>query len=166
MACALKLLYAGNSETRAPLPLVYETPIDSKKGSGSRLLISLKFCKRRTRVYETSIRAYCSDRKISAWMDHRQCGGDGLYSRPMQTLGPPLNGMYAQLFCVFRIAHLSGLNSSASAPKRSFLLCILWRLNATKESLATKTFDLPSGPPPRGSVVSLFARRCHMGRVG
>lgn len=78
-------------------------------------------------------------------------------SRPMQILGPPLNGRNSQ--DSRRDSHRDGLNSSTSGPYTSCLRCRPNTLYMTGVPFGTKRGDLPSTPPPLGRIVSQFATR-------
>ena len=56
--------------------------------------------------------------------------------------------------CGRMVSHLSGLNSSASSPYISLLLCTPIIVYMTCSPFAMNSGDLPSSPPPRGRTVS------------
>lgn len=115
---------------------------------------------------------------------------EGKYLRPMQILGPlpyqkfspwfdwnvvvcrlgawgeayPLKGRYCHPGCI--IAHLSGRNSSASLPYRSFRLCMTETWYWTTAFLGMKRGDCPSWPPPLGRTVSVIAILALNGTTG
>lgn len=82
----------------------------------------------------------------------------------MQILGPPLKGRYSHPGLSF--SHLSGLNSSASSPYRSFRRCMVYSDHCTDWPFGMKRGDLPSSPPPRGRMVSTTAQRVLPGTTG
>lgn len=127
---------AGINLHLTPLSRVRDNVICSLKPSWSKLWISEKACSNLATVYEDSMSAnFC----------------------PGHILGPPLKGRYSHPGRI--VSHLSGRNSSASGPKSSGRRCITKVLYVITLFFATNSGEFPSGPPPTGIVVSLFAMR-------
>ena len=165
IACRTDGLQAGVIATLQP-PCGEQVSVSSSlQIDGPRLSIFLNTCRIRTTVQDASVRAYCSVYVYyvilvaTPWPNI-----SSEHSRPIQILGPPLNGRNPHPG--FMVSHLSGRNSFASSPQISLRLCITQIEQLTVWPFLTKIGELPSAPPPLGRTVSVVAVRALFGTTG
>lgn len=127
------------NDTLAPFAEQTVAPILSIQGCGSLLSMLENSCNSRTAVYDASIKANCSDGKVSSWYSVRRhvgtheiayarCSCAVLHQKPESSMtvvsvALALNRGYDELLLTqdaLSSRQRSGRNSAASSPQRSF----------------------------------------------